>query len=301
MMPEAIPLAAPTTLAAAFTATWRALADAGVPQPRLDARILVCTSAEVPPEAILMRGETAMSPGDLARLGARVRRRARREPVARILGQREFWSLPFRVTPDVLDPRPDSETLVAAALELLPEREASYRLLDLGTGSGCLLLALLSALPRATGVGVDIAAAAIAVARDNAAALGLEARARFVIGDWGDAPALAGAARFNLIVTNPPYLDDDDMAHLAPEVARFAPRLALAGGVDGLDCYRAMAPGLPHLIAPGGSAVLEIGHRQADAVTAILGESGLVATDIRRDLGHRPRCVVARPAGVRKP
>lgn len=296
MTPEATSRSTPTTLAAAFTATWRALARAGVPQPRIDARVLVCASAGVAPEAILTRGEVAMAPPDLARLRARVRRRARREPVARILGQREFWSLPFRVTPDVLDPRPDSETVVSAALDLLPDRAAPCRLLDLGTGTGCLLLALLTALPRATGIGVDITAAAVAVARDNATALGLGARARFVIGDWGEAPALAGAARFNLIVTNPPYLGEDDMADLAPEVAHFAPRLALAGGADGVDCYRAMAPGLPRLIAPGGSAVLEIGHRQADAVTAILGESGLVATDIRRDLGHRPRCIVARPA-----
>jgi len=296
MTQTAIALSAPTTLAAAFTATWRTLAGAGVPQPRIDARVLVCASAGVPPEAILTRGETTMAPRALARLRACVQRRARREPVARILGRREFWSLPFRVTPDVLDPRPDSETVVATALELLSDPEAPYRLLDLGTGTGCLLLALLNALPGATGIGVDIAAAAVAVARDNAAALGLGPRARFVIGDWGDAPALTGAERFNLIVTNPPYLGEDDMADLAPEVSRFAPRLALAGGADGLDCYRAMAPGLSRLIAPGGWAVLEIGHRQADAVTAILGESGLVASDIRRDLGHRPRCVVARPA-----
>jgi release factor glutamine methyltransferase len=215
------------------------------------------------------------------------RRRADGEPLARLTGRREFWSLSFRLSPDTLDPRPDSETVVAAALDLVGDRAAPLRLLDFGTGTGCLLLALLSELPNAVGIGVDRARGAATTARANAAALGLAARAAFVVADWG--AALDG--RFDLVVANPPYIPRRDIAGLARAI-RYDPVLALDGGHDGLDAYRALAPELARLL--GGIAVLEVGAGQVSAVARLMSAAGLDVGGTTADLAGIERCLILR-------
>jgi release factor glutamine methyltransferase len=228
-----------------------------------------------------------------ARFGRMTARRAPREPVSRILGRREFWSLEMKVTPATLDPRPDSESLVGAVLARIAEPSAAIRILDLGTGCGCLLLALLSELPRARGLGVDIDLEALAAARDNARGLGLAARAGFAKSDWGR--DLVGS--WQLIVSNPPYIKDSAIADLAPEVARYDPPRALSGGEDGLEAYRQLAPQISRLLAADGMAALEVGRGQADAVERLLGEAGLRTLDRTRDLAGIERCLVVTLGG----
>ena len=235
-----------------------------------------------------MRPERPLAPDAAARLELLVARRAARAPMAQILGRREFWSLDFTVTADTLTPRPESEEIVAAVLEALPARDAPLRILDLGCGTGCLLLAILSERPRATGLGIDISAPALDVAGRNAAALGFADRAVFAIGDWG--ASLSGT--FDAIVSNPPYIASGEIAALAPEVARYEPRLALDGGVDGLDAYRRLAPDVERLIAASGVVALEVGAGQADDVSAIMGAAGLAFGGGRSDLAGHRRCVV---------
>lgn len=212
------------------------------------------------------------------------------EPLSRILGIREFWGLPFALSADTLDPRPESETVVAAVLDRLPDRDHAYRLLDLGTGTGCLLLALLSELPHATGIGVDIAPGAARTARYNAVQLGLAGRAQFLAGHW--AAAIAG--RFDAVVANPPYIPTSDIAGLAAEVREYDPRRALDGGPDGLASYREIVSALPRLLRPGGRFATEVGAGLADIVAAILTAQGLRLDSIVPDLAGIPRCVVAR-------
>ena len=280
--------ARPLSVAQALDEGTHTLAAAGVEGPRRDAMALLA-AAGLPREKQIGRPVGPVERDALAAYRGMVARRVRREPVSRILGRREFWSLPFAVTPDTLDPRPDSETLVEGALNLWPDRTAPLSILDLGTGTGCLLLALLSELPRATGVGADISPAALRVAQANAQALGLSHRAGFAASDWGD--GLKGP--FNLILANPPYIADGDMGRLEPEVALYEPRGALAGGSDGLEAYRHLAPRLGTLLAPGGHALLEVGAGQAAEVAGLLGEEGLKIRRILRDFGGIERCIIA--------
>jgi release factor glutamine methyltransferase len=263
------------------------LAAAGVEAPREDAGILIGHALGRDRGWVLTHPQHAADGSAERCIEALIARRAAREPVSRILGKREFWSLDFELAPETLDPRPDSETLIEAALAQLPGRERSWRILDLGTGTGCLLLALLSERPCATGVGIDRSAAAAATALANARRHGLDGRAHFLVGDW----ALSVDARFDLVICNPPYIRAGELVKLAPELA-WDPRLALAGGLDGLDCYRAILPDLRRLLAPGGAAVLEIGCDQAPAVTALATGAGLQKPRISADLAGRPRCVV---------
>jgi release factor glutamine methyltransferase len=231
-----------------------------------------------------------LTPPETDRLGADVARRLRHEPVARIVGRKEFWSLPLRITPAVLVPRPETETVVEAALAVVA-RSAAARIADIGVGSGAILLALLSELPNAMAIGTDRDAGALQVARRNAEDLGLGGRAAFVACDFG--AALAGAC--DLVVSNPPYIATREIATLAPEVRDFDPRGALDGGSDGLTAYRAVAADAPRLLAPGGWLVVEVGIGQADAVTALFAGIGLETPDPpRRDLAGVPRVVKAR-------
>jgi release factor glutamine methyltransferase len=278
------------TVADAYRVTRRDLAAAGVDAPALDARLLVGRAVGDGPGAVTGYPERVLTPDQHRCLADFVARRAAREPLARILGRREFWSLSLAVSTDTLVPRPDSETLIQAAVDRFPERHAPRSVLDLGTGSGCLLLALLSEFPGARGLGVDISPSALDVARRNARDLGLDGRARFIAGDWGG--ALAG--RFDLVVANPPYIADGDIPGLAPEVTRFEPRRALSGGPDGLRAYRAIAPQLAGLMGREGTVFLEIGLGQVPAVTGILQDNGLKVIDIKDDLAAIPRCIVAR-------
>lgn len=289
------------SLAAAYRDTVADLRAAGVPGPELDARLLVCAACGLSHETFVARPDRSVSEAEQARLAALVARRRRREPVSRILGSREFWGRDFHLGPETLDPRPDSETLVAAALEILRTEGrlgAPLHVLDLGTGTGCLLLSLLAELPRAHGVGVDVSASALVVARGNSSRLGLAPRARFVRGAW--TAGLGGA--FDVIVANPPYIPSEDIDRLAPEVARHEPRLALDGGADGLDAYRAIAPDLTRTLSEGGLALFEVGAGQAQAVARLFGTQGLaVEAEARKDLAGVPRCLVVRrfgPAGV---
>lgn len=263
------------------------LAAAGVPEASADARVLAQAAFGLDRAGLLAARETRPNAAAMAGYRGLVARRAAREPVSRILGHREFWSLGFALSPATLDPRPDSETVVEAALAGLPDRQAGLRILDLGTGSGCLLLAVLSALPAAWGLGIDRSVGALGTAWANARRLGLADRAAFAATDW--ASGLAG--RFDLVIANPPYVTAAEMASLAPEVAEFDPHAALAGGTDGLDAYRAIIPALPGLLAEAGRALLEIGPDQAVAVSGLLDESGLGPVIMHFDLAGRIRCL----------
>lgn len=287
---------APATIRSALDAAVAALSAAGVESPRLEARLLLRHVLGLSMETLIGYPEQAVTEDDRAALRPLVARRVAREPLAYILGEREFWSLSFRVTPDTLVPRPDSETLIEAALAHVAERHRPLRILDLGTGSGCLLLALLSELPAASGVGVDLSAAALAVARDNAFVLGLADRAAWVQGNWSD--AICGT--FDLVVANPPYVAEAELSRLAPEVAQFEPRLALNGGPDGLDGLRALVPCLARLGNPDSIILIEIGADQAAPAWALLVNHGLQDVKAIKDLSGNSRCMAARPGGNEK-
>jgi release factor glutamine methyltransferase len=266
------------------------LAEAGIDGASRDARLLLQAAADIPVATQIAFPERAVEAAAQTRFRVLVARRAEREPMAHILGRREFWSLTFKVTADTLDPRPDSETLVEAVLAETPDRAAPLRLVDFGTGTGCLLLALLHELPNATGLGIDASAAALAVAQENTDALGLGARASFRQGDWDDGISPA----FDVLLSNPPYIPSRDIAALQPEVASFEPRLALDGGADGLDAYRRLGPAATRLLAGGGLAAFEVGLGQADSVVAIGQSAKLRHIATGRDLGSVPRCVLFR-------
>jgi release factor glutamine methyltransferase len=268
------------------------LAAAGIEGARSEAWLLL-SAATGRTRAELVAGVVdGLSPAEEARLMALVARRLAREPIAYILGEREFWSLPFQVGPAVLVPRPESETVVEAALAEIVDRETPVRILDLGAGSGCLLLALLVELPRARGVGIDCSAAALDVARANARRLGLAERAEFCEGDWGR--DLEGP--FDLIVSNPPYVAQADAPSLPPEVRGFEPEGALFAGEDGLLAYHALAPDCARLLAKDGVVFLEIGQGQGASVEGIMRRHGLQLAGFRPDLAGIERCLIFRPA-----
>ncbi|MGG5819375.1 peptide chain release factor N(5)-glutamine methyltransferase [Falsiroseomonas sp. HW251] len=272
------------------------LRAAAIENPRLEARLLLAHALGATTEALLRDPRAAVPPDAAARFRAALEARLVATPVAHILGMQGFWTLDLAVSPATLIPRPDSEALVEAALDLFPEPAAPIRVLDLGTGTGCLLLAVLSERPNAFGIGVDLVPEAAALAAANAARNGLADRAAFLAGDW--AAALAG--RFDLILSNPPYIESDAIAGLMPEVARHEPRSALDGGADGLEAYRHLAAILPGLLAPGGAAVIELGAGQRQAVEALALSGGLVPEGCRSDLGGVERALVLRPGRQRR-
>jgi release factor glutamine methyltransferase len=262
----------------------RRLATAGVAEPRLDARLLVGAALGLGREAMLADPERAVSDEERAAIETLLRRREAREPVGRILGRREFWSLDFALTPATLEPRPDSETLIEAALDAFPDREAALTVLDLGTGTGCLLLAFLSEYPNAVGIGVDVSSEAIDAASANAARLGFANRARFVCDDW--AQNLAGP--IDCILANPPYIPSGDLAGLAPEIA-YDPHAALDGGPDGLSGIESVMDATLRLLHPEGRAFVEIGAGQSEAAQQIALRKGLTVAEMRADIGGIPR------------
>lgn len=276
----------------------RVLADAfrakTVDTPDLDARILVGHALNLDHAGLAADAGRALGGEEVRAIADLAARRIAGEPVARIVGIKEFWGLPLRVGAATLVPRPETETLVEAALELIDAsgpRGRALRIADLGTGSGALLLALLSELPGATGIATDISIAALAAARDNARSLKLDARALFVACDFG--AALSGG--YDLIVVNPPYVATGDIARLPPEV-RHDPLRALDGGADGLACYRALAADAPRLLKPGGRIVVELGAGQDAAVTTLFRAAGLETLPARPDLSGIPRALAARVA-----
>jgi release factor glutamine methyltransferase len=267
---------------------WR-LKQAGIATPELDARLLVQAAAGCDEIDMIREPGRMLAPGEVDRLAGFEARRLAHEPVSRIIGIREFWGLEFKVTPATLDPRPDSETLVEAALELVPQDRAPS-ILDLGTGTGCLLIALLHERADARGLGVDISPEALKVAERNADALGVGGRAAFRHMNWGEGID----QRFDLVISNPPYIAPTEIERLAPEVRDHDPRLALDGGADGLEAYRAIAALLPRLLCAEGHAVIELGDGQADDVRVIFERAGLVVPRIAPDIESRPRALVAR-------
>jgi release factor glutamine methyltransferase len=269
------------------------LSAAGIGNARLEARLLLAHALGVTAEALL-RDRSA--PVGTAAYEALLARRAAREPLALILGHREFWSLDLAVSPATLVPRADTETLIEAALAARPDRVAVRRILDLGTGTGCLVLAALGEFPAAFGIGVDIEPQAAALAAANAGRVGLADRAAFICGSWAE--ALAGP--FDLVLCNPPYIPSGDIPGLMPEVAAHEPRRALDGGPDGLDAYRRILAGLPRLLPAGGVAVLELGQGQADPVAALARREGLAVDGVRPDLSGIPRAMALRAAGLER-
>lgn len=273
------------------------LREAGIPTPELDARLLVCAACRVSHERFAAEPGRPIDAGEAERLSAFAKRRLDREPVSRILARRAFWKAEFLLGPTTLDPRPETETLVEAALELLAgleDRRNGPRILDLGTGTGCVLLSLLSELPHASGVGTDVSFEALEVARRNADRLGVADRAGFVCTSWFD--GLAGA--FEIVVANPPYVPTAAIGTLAPEVARHDPARALDGGPDGLDAFRAILSGVRARVRPRAWLVLEIGQGQLGGLTALLRSCGLAsgAGETRHfaDLAGIVRCVAVR-------
>ena len=271
----------PDTAAAALAGAVRQLAEAGIADPARDARRLLAHALDVPMGRLTLALAEPMPTAAAARFAAAIAERARHRPVSQITGRRSFWGREFLVTADTLDPRPETETLIAAALA-----RPAARILDLGTGTGCILLTLLAEWPEAEGVGIDASAPALDVARRNATALGFAERARFALGDW----AAGLAERFDLIVSNPPYIAADEIAGLAPDVRDWEPMLALSPGGDGLDAYRTLLPQAAALLEPGGRVLVEIGAAQGPAVAAIGRAAGL-APAILPDLDGRDRVV----------
>lgn len=266
------------------------MAVAGFDATRRRARRLLAAALGLTPEEVFARIDRMITEDEGERIAAMLRRALKHEPLSRIQGQREFWGLEFALSSDTLDPRPETETVVEAVVARLTERERRYRFLDLGTGTGCLLLALLTEFPQATGIGVDRVWGAAATARGNAARLGFGDRAGFAVGDW--TAAISG--KFDGIVANPPYIPTGEIAALPAEVRDFDPILGLDGGIDGLGAYRRIARDLPRLLAPGGIFACEVGAGQDAAVAEILAGEGLVADAVVRDLAGIARCVVAR-------
>lgn len=265
---------------------------AGIDSPEADARVLLCVALHLSRTQLIAQCDRPLAADEAGDVRGVAARRLKREPVSRIVGEKEFWSLPLRVTPDVLVPRPETETLVEAALDEIGRvggRAEPLRVLDIGTGSGALLLALLKELPNATGIGTDISTAALAVARSNAEKLGLSERCTFMA--CNIAEPLSGP--FDLVVSNPPYIARAGIAALDPEVRDFDPRLALDGGADGLDAYRAIASAAPALLRSTGRLILELGIGQEGTVGGLLSAAGLTVKKVVADLAGIPRATVA--------
>ena len=284
-----------TTIAEARRMLVQTFKQAGIDEAEADARLLVGHALRIDRARLLTESDRLLEAREVKAIQALAARRLAREPVSRIIGIKEFWSLPLQVTEDVLVPRPDTETVVELALDLIDRdglRRERLRILDIGTGSGAIALALLTELPNATATLTDISAAALAVARANAETHKMAARCTFEICDIAE--GVAGP--FDLIVSNPPYIARADIATLAPEVREHDPILALDGGGDGLDAYRAIARQAPRLLAAGGRLVVELGIGQEAPVAALLTEAGLTVDRARPDVAGIARALPAQNA-----
>jgi len=281
------------TLVQAWGAAKKRLQAAGVEGPVIDARLLVEAACDATRADIITDPHRPLSPEQAARLDDYLTRREHREPVSHILGRKGFWKIMLSVTPDVLTPRPDTEVIVDQVLKTTAEHERCS-ILDLGVGSGAILLAILAERPAAKGLGIDISEEALAVARENAANLGLASRVALLRGDW---TAGLDDASFDLVVSNPPYIASAVIEELDPEVRDHEPRLALDGGPDGLAAYRTLAPEILRVLKPGGRFAVEIGYDQKDAVEALFRAAGARGVETLKDLGDRHRVV----AGQKNP
>jgi release factor glutamine methyltransferase len=283
-----------TTLVKAWKAAQARLAAAQIDQPSIDARLMLEAAAEVTRMDILTEPYRELTPEQEQAFDAYLARRERREPVSHILGRKGFWKIMVGVTRDVLTPRADTETVVEVSLAAFPDATQPISILDLGVGSGAILLAILAERPAARGLGVDISDEALAVARENAANLDLNTRCALLRGDW---TAGLAEANFDLVVANPPYIPSAVIETLDPEVRDHEPRLALDGGADGLDAYRFLAPEILRVLKPGGVFAVEIGYDQAQAVTALFQGAGALNVQTVRDLADRDRVIT----GIKNP
>lgn len=277
------------TIKSAFLNIEDQLGRAGIENTRGEARMLICHVMGIQTQIVIGYPERELSVQEREELAGLLERRVKREPLSQILGEREFWSLPFKVTKDTLSPRPDSETLIEAVLRQFPDPEAPLKVLDLGVGTGCLLLATLSEYEAAQGLGVDASPAALAVAQENAQHLGLSQRCAFQEGDWGKGLTQT----FDLVLSNPPYIALHEKDDLEPEVRDFEPGSALFAGQDGLDDYRVLAQQIPSLLKDKNArAIIELGAGQAPSVSALMEDRGLHVIEQPKDLGGHIRCLV---------
>lgn len=282
------------TLLQAWQSAKARLETAGLAGPVIDARLLVEAAAEATRADIVTDPYRALTPEQEERLADYLARRERRQPVSHILGRKGFWKIMLSVTPDVLTPRPDTEVIVDYVLKKFPDETAPFHILDLGVGSGAIVLSILAERPRAKGLATDISHEALAVARENAAKLGLANQIAFARGNWTE--GLADAS-FDVVVSNPPYIASEVIETLEPEVKDHEPRVALDGGTDGLDAYRRLAPEILRVLKPGGLFAVEIGYDQKDAVEALFNEVGAGDVWTIKDLSTNDRVVV----GVKNP
>ena len=277
------------SVAQALDHATRTLSRAGIERPRFEARLLLGHALGARQEDVIGYPERFLDESAAREFDALCCQRATRKPMAQILGKREFWGLTFRVTKDVLDPRPDSETLVEAALSCFPGKESRLRALDLGTGSGCLLLSFLHERRQSSGLGIDLSPAAVSLAQENAQNLGLAGCATFRSGNWAEGVAES----FDLIFSNPPYIRSGDIQTLEPEISGHEPHLALNGGTDGFESYRLLIPQAACCLAPEGRLILEIGAGQKNTVAGLLEDAGFDLRAVLPDLSGIERCLVA--------
>ena len=278
------------TVGAVLRQTIKSFREQGIESAALDARLLVAQSLECAADDLVWREAEDFNPQAAAKLEKFVARRIAREPIAYIRGCRAFWKDEFAVSPETLIPRPDSEILIESVLSCIADKNAPLSLMDLGTGSGCLLLSLLRDMPNASGIGIDQSVGALAVAKQNARRLGLEDRALFRVSDWfSNVSELV-----DIVVANPPYIVDKDLDGLDQDVRDFEPRSALDGGPDGLSSYRVIAKSLSTYLAADGFAAFEIGADQSQPVREVFEAAGFFVDRIVRDLGQRDRCLVIR-------
>jgi len=266
------------------------LEEGGIEEADLDARLLISEVADVSDIDFAINPDRYITDDETTKIMVLVKKRQQRIPMSQIFGEKEFWSLNFKVSSDTLTPRPDSETLIEATLKAVSDKKAPLKILDLGTGTGCLLLTLLSELPNSVGVGADISDAALVIANENASSLNLNARASFIISNWFE--GIDDAQKFDIIISNPPYIGLFEKPDLAPEVLDHEPHIALFAGEDGLDDYRLIANNVKRFMKSSTILVLEIGHLQAKAVTNIFNHAGYQDVSIHKDLGGRDRCLV---------
>ncbi|MEH6528058.1 MAG: peptide chain release factor N(5)-glutamine methyltransferase [Sneathiella sp.] len=265
------------------------LSEAGIDGARRDASLLLANILDADTSIFHLEPERVLNDTHHVMFQLAIERRASREPISHILGHREFWSLNFLVGPQVLDPRPDSETLIETALSAQKSGQEITSILDLGTGSGCLLLSLLSEVETARGLGVDQSLAAIEIAEQNAKRLSLDDRATFLQGNWCDSIE----DKFDLVISNPPYIPIDDIESLQPEVKNFEPLAALVGGADGLDCYREIISRVKPIMKPNGMIIFEVGAGQAQEVSELLEKADFSVISCHKDLASIERCISA--------
>ncbi|HPF46981.1 MAG: peptide chain release factor N(5)-glutamine methyltransferase [Alphaproteobacteria bacterium] len=266
------------------------LADHFIEDPAFETKLLIVHSLKISALDYALENNRIFNDSEYKELMALVELRAQRMPMSQIFGEKEFWSLTFKVTKDTLTPRPDSETLIEAALNKLDDNNKQYRILDLGTGTGCLLLTLLSERPNATGLGIDISEEALVVAKENAANLNLAARADFHLSNWTD--NIENSEKFDLIISNPPYIGLDERETLPPEVVNYEPEMALFSGEDGLDDYKKLSQQLSAYLSSDGFILVEIGYRQSSAVKEIFTSAGFNQITKYKDLADRDRCLM---------